>query len=128
MDALRIGAVLKKKREELGMTQTEVISAMQDKETNISRETLSKIETGNRNVSARELSMLCNILGIDIELFFQEDEDLVTLFRRKAKEYCSDEMIERVRIVQAIAETFIKQKEICDNNISRRLQAPMWEV
>jgi transcriptional regulator with XRE-family HTH domain len=62
-----------------------IISDLNKRYVNISRETLSKIENGNRTVSAMELNALCKVLNIDMNTLFKEyeDDDLVTLFRKK---------------------------------------------
>ena len=61
-----LGAKIRAAREEKAFSQSEVVEKLMEKGINMSRETLSKIENGNRSISAVELNALCNILGIDI--------------------------------------------------------------
>lgn len=63
---ISIGLKIKAIREERGLSQIEVVERLAKQDINMSRETLSKIENGNRTVSAIELNALCKVLNIDI--------------------------------------------------------------
>ena len=77
-----IGERIKQYREAKEITQQRMVDELKDKGFVISRETLSKIENGNRSVSAVELSQICDLLGVKIEdILDHKDDDLVTLFR-----------------------------------------------
>ena len=80
-----IGLKIKAIREARRLSQIEAVERLAEKGINMSRETLSKIENGNRTVSAVELNAICKVLNIDINILFEDDEDddLVTLFRKK---------------------------------------------
>ena len=97
-EEISIGLKLKLAREEKDLSQEEVVKRLAEKNLNMSRETLSKIENDKRTVSAMELNALCKILDIDINSLFEEYEenDLVTLFRRTN---FSQETLEEVEIV-----------------------------
>lgn len=80
-----IGLKIKASREAKELSQIEVVEKLAEKDIDMSRETLSKIENGNRTISAVELNAICKILNIDLNDLFEEDkdDDLVTLFRKK---------------------------------------------
>jgi transcriptional regulator with XRE-family HTH domain len=82
---ISLGLKIKSFREELNLSQSEVVEKITEQGINMSRETLSKIENGNRTVSAVELNALCKVLNIDINSLFEEyeEDDLVTLFRKR---------------------------------------------
>ena len=61
-----LGAKIRAARRKRHLAKSEVVEKSWKKGINMSRETLSKIENGNRSISAVELNALCNILGIDI--------------------------------------------------------------
>ena len=87
LKAEEIGAKVKELREQAKLSQVGLVEKLTRENLNISRETLSKIESGNRTISAIELKAICNVLNINIdELFNNEEEkreDLVTMFRKR---------------------------------------------
>jgi len=121
-----IGLKIKAIREARGLSQIEVVERLAEKGINMSRETLSKIENGNRTVSALELNAICKVLNIDINILFEEDEDddLVTLFRKKN---FSEKTIEEVEKLQDMIKMFIYQKKIYDGEFKPQKRKPLWE-
>ncbi|QSQ08239.1 hypothetical protein H0A61_00559 [Koleobacter methoxysyntrophicus] len=121
-----IGLKIKAIREARGLSQIEVVERLTEKGINMSRETLSKIENGNRTVSAVELNALCKVLNIDINILFEEDEDddLVTLFRKKK---FSEKTIEEVEKLQDMIKMFIYQKKIYNGEFKPQKRKPLWE-
>ena len=121
-----IGLKIKAIREARGLSQIEVVERLAGKGINMSRETLSKIENGNRTISAVELNALCKVLNIDINILFEEDEDddLVTLFRKKN---FSEKTIEEVEKLQDMIKMFIYQKKIYDGEFKPQKRKPLWE-
>jgi transcriptional regulator with XRE-family HTH domain len=121
-----IGLKIKAIREARGLSQIEVVERLAEKGINMSRETLSKIENGNRTVSAVELNALCKVLNIDINILFEEDEDddLVTLFRKKK---FSEKTIEEVEKLQDMIKMFIYQKKIYNGEFKPQKRKPLWE-
>ena len=121
-----IGLKIKAIREARGLSQIEAVERLAEKGINMSRETLSKIENGNRTVSAVELNAICKVLNIDINILFEEDEDddLVTLFRKKN---FSEKTIEEVEKLQDIIKMFIYQKKIYDGEFKPQKRKPLWE-
>ena len=121
-----IGLKIKAIREARGLSQIEAVERLVEKGINMSRETLSKIENGNRTVSAVELNALCKVLNIDINILFEDDEDddLVTLFRKKN---FSEKTIEEVEKLQDMIKMFIYQKKIYDGEFKPQKRKPLWE-
>ena len=121
-----IGLKIKAIREARGLSQIEAVERLAEKGINMSRETLSKIENGNRTVSAVELNAICKVLNIDINILFEEDEDddLVTLFRKKN---FSEKTIEEVEKLQDMIKMFIYQKKIYNGEFKPQKRKPLWE-
>ena len=102
-----IGERIKQYREAKEITQQRMVDELKDKGFVISRETLSKIENGNRSVSAVELSKICDVLGVKIEdILDDKDDDLVTLFRKKKN--VTEETLYEIEEVQNIIISFIR--------------------
>ncbi|MFU0781897.1 MAG: Transcriptional regulator, contains XRE-family HTH domain [Thermoanaerobacterium thermosaccharolyticum] len=123
---ISIGLKIKAAREARGLSQIEVVERLAEKDINMSRETLSKIENGNRTVSAVELNALCKVLNIDINILFEdeEDDDLVTLFRKKN---FSEKTVKEVEKLQDMIKMFIYQKKIYDGEFKPQKRKPLWE-
>ena len=121
-----IGLKIKAIREARGLSQIEAVERLAEKGINMSRETLSKIENGNRTVSAVELNAICKVLNIDINILFEdeEDDDLVTLFRKKN---FSEKTVEEVEKLQDMIKMFIYQKKIYDGEFKPQKRKPLWE-
>lgn len=121
-----IGLKIKAIREARRLSQIEAVERLAEKGINMSRETLSKIENGNRTVSALELNAICKVLNIDINILFEdeEDDDLVTLFRKKN---FSEKTVKEVEKLQDIIKMFIYQKKIYDGEFKPQKRKPLWE-
>ncbi|MDD3724613.1 MAG: helix-turn-helix transcriptional regulator [Bacteroidales bacterium] len=121
-----IGLKIKAIREARGLSQIEVVERLVERDVNMSRETLSKIENGNRTVSAVELNALCKVLNIDINILFEDDEDddLVTLFRKKN---FSEKTIKEVEKLQDMVKGFIYQKKIYAGEFKPQERKPLRE-
>ena len=121
-----IGLKIKAIREARGLSQTETVEKLAEKGINMSRETLSKIENDSRTVSAVELNAICKVLNIDINILFEdeEDDDLVTLFRKKN---FSEKTVKEVEKLQDIIKMFIYQKKIYDGEFKPQKRKPLWE-
>lgn len=119
-----IGERIKQYREVKEITQQDMVDALKNKECIMSRETLSKIENGNRSVSAVELSKICDVLGVKIEdILDDEDDDLVTLFRKKKN--VKEETLCEIEEVQNIIISFMNQKNIVKKGNFKK-NAPLW--
>ncbi|HHY06205.1 MAG TPA: helix-turn-helix transcriptional regulator [Clostridia bacterium] len=123
-----IGSKIKIIREKQGLSQSEVVTKLKEKNINLSRETLSKIENNNRTISAIELKALCSVLDADINEIFSENEtkdDLVTLFRKKG---CFNEQtLEEIEYLQEMVKVFINQERICKGELLPQKRKPLWE-
>jgi len=119
-----LGAKIRAAREEKAFSQSEVVEKLMEKGINMSRETLSKIENGNRSISAVELNVLCNILSIDINSLFDEEDDLVTLFRKRN---FSESTINEIGKLQDMIKVFIYQKKIYNGEFKPIKRKPLWE-
>ena len=120
-----IGERIKQYREAKEITQQRMVDELKDKGFVISRETLSKIENGNRSVSAVELSKICDVLGVKIEdILDDKDDDLVTLFRKKKN--VTEETLYEIEEVQNIIISFINQKNIVKKGNFKK-SAPVWK-
>lgn len=121
-----IGLKIKAIREDSGFSQTDTVEKLAEKGINMSRETLSKIENGNRTISAFELDAICKVLNIDINSFFEEKEDydLVVLFRKKN---FSEKTIAEVEKLQDMIKAFIYQKKIYFGEYKPQRRKPLWE-
>lgn len=119
-----IGERIKQYREVKEITQQDMVDALKNKECIMSRETLSKIENGNRSVSAVELSKICDVLGVKIEdILDDENDDLVTLFRKKKN--VKEETLCEIEEVQNIIISFMNQKNIVKKGNFKK-NAPLW--
>lgn len=123
-----IGSKIKNIREVKGLSQIEVVEKLREKDVNISRETLSKIENNNRTISAIELNAICSILDVNINEIFSESEaedDLVTLFRKKGS--FNKQTIEEIEYLQEMVKTFISQERIYKGELKQQKRKPLWE-
>lgn len=120
-----IGDRIKQYREAKEITQQDMVDALKNKDCVMSRETLSKIENGNRSVSAVELSKICDVLGVKIEDILEDDnDDLVTLFRKKKN--VTEETLAEIEEVQNIIISFMNQKNIVKKGNFKK-SAPLWK-
>ncbi|MEF9992332.1 MAG: helix-turn-helix transcriptional regulator [Romboutsia sp.] len=121
-----IGDRIKQYREVKEITQQDMVDALKNKDCAMSRETLSKIENGNRSVSAVELSKICDVLDVKIEDILEDDndDDLVTLFRKKKN--VTEETLAEIEEVQNIIISFMNQKNIVKKGNFKK-SAPLWK-
>ncbi|MBC8591378.1 helix-turn-helix domain-containing protein [Wansuia hejianensis] len=106
-----VGKKIREIREERGLSQLSVVNKLEEQDISMSRETLSKIETNNRSISAIELNGLSKVLNVDISDFFHEKgtEDIVTFFRKRN---FSQNTIDEVSKLQEIIKVFINHEKI----------------
>jgi len=121
----KIGIRIYNARVATGLNQTQVSEKLKERGLNISRETMSKIENGDRPLSAIELPVFAEILSVTVDILLKEDdtEDLVTLFRRKSDDCIIDQEICEI---QDMIRDFIKQKQLHDGKFIIRKREPMW--
>jgi transcriptional regulator with XRE-family HTH domain len=119
-----IGGRIKDIRENNKISQQLMADKLKDLGISMSRETLSKIENGNRTVSAVELKAICLILNVDVEILLEDNEDdsLVTLFRKRNM---NEETVKRVEILQDMIIGFMNQKKILNTDTIASVE-PLW--
>lgn len=119
-----IGGRIKESREDKKISQQLMVDRLKDLGISMSRETLSKIENGNRTVSAVELKAICSVLDLDVETLLQDSEDdsLVTLFRKRNM---NEAAIKGVEILQEMIMSFMNQKKILNSNTITNIE-PLW--
>lgn len=119
-----IGGRIKESREDKKISQQLMVDRLKDLGISMSRETLSKIENGNRTVSAVELKAICSVLDLDVETLLQDskDDSLVTLFRKRNM---NEEAIKGVETLQEIIMSFMNQKKILNSNTITNVE-PLW--
>lgn len=119
-----IGGRIKESREDKKISQQLMVDRLKDLGISMSRETLSKIENGNRTVSAVELKAICSVLDVDVEILLQDSEDdsLVTLFRKRNM---NEEAIKGVETLQEMIMSFMNQKKILNSNTITNVE-PLW--
>ncbi|KRU25023.1 transcriptional regulator [Clostridium sporogenes] len=119
-----IGGRIKESREDKKISQQLMVDRLKDLGISMSRETLSKIENGNRTVSAVELKAICSVLDLDVEILLQDSEDdsLVTLFRKRNM---NEEAIKGVETLQEMIMSFMNQKKILNSNTITNVE-PLW--
>ncbi|MBB6632062.1 helix-turn-helix domain-containing protein [Clostridium algidicarnis] len=119
-----IGVRIKNFREGKKISQQSVVESLKELGITMSRETLSKIENGNRTISAVELKAICSVLDVAVELLLEEyeDDNLVTLFRKRNMK---EDTIKGVEMLQDMIISFMNQKNILNTNVSSKFD-PLW--
>jgi Helix-turn-helix. len=94
---------------------------------NLSRETISKIESGNRATNALEIKAIGEVLNISTEELMEENEekDLVSLFRSRGDELSEDSVVE-LEEIQDFIKGLIAQKKIDKGEIRMKRFEPNW--
>lgn len=110
-----IGKRIKDYREVKKISQQLMVNKLEKLGIPISRETLSKMENGNRNISAVELKGVCLILDISVDILLKdsEEDNLVMLFKKKN---LNEETLKAVDELQNIISGFMIQKKIISSN------------
>lgn len=122
-----IGTRIQSGRVTCGLNQVQLSDKLKEQGLHISRETISKIESGDRPLSAIELSVFAAVLSIPVTELLKEEttEDLVTLFRRKAGvNIVSEEIAE----IQDMMKALIRQKQLHEGKLIVRKREPIWRV
>lgn len=122
-----IGERVRVKRESLKVSQKELAASLEKVGINLSRETISKIENGNRATNAIELKAIGEILGLTTEELVQENEekDLVSLFRSRG-EQLSETAVNELEEIQDFIKGLIAQKKIDKGDVKIKRYEPNW--
>ncbi|OAA93547.1 helix-turn-helix domain-containing protein [Clostridium coskatii] len=121
-----IGKRIRDLREKNKISQQSMVEDLKNMGVVMSRETLSKIENGNRTISAIELKAVCSVLNVEPETLLaeSEEENLVTLFRKKN---VGEETLKSIEYVQDMIVGFINQKKILSNEFENPKREPLWK-
>lgn len=124
-----IGTRVKAAREAKGLSQLQFVNEIEKAGLKLSRETLSKIETGSRSVSVLEIKAICKAISLDAEEFLKDDEEdnLVTLFRKHAALSNIEEILGEVSQIQNMLKDFIVQKDIYTKGVTAKKYEPLWK-
>ncbi len=122
-----IGQRIKKGREDIGISQKELASKLNELGFNISRETVSKIESGSRIANALEIKAICDIISLSQDMILHEEteENLVSLFRSRGN-VLSAEAESELDEIQDFIKGIIAQKNISINNVNRKKFEASW--
>lgn len=109
-----IGERIRKERELLKLSQKNISDLLEEKGVSLSRETISKIETGDRPINVLEIKSISEVLNIKPDDLIKDEEeeekDLVRLFRDRLES--SPAVLSEVREIQCFVKDIITQKKI----------------
>lgn len=109
-----IGERIRKERELLKLSQKNISDLLEEKGVSLSRETISKIETGDRPINVLEIKSISEVLNIKPDDLIKDEEeeekDLVSLFRDRLES--SPAVLSEVREIQCFVKDIIAQKKI----------------
>lgn len=108
-----IGERIRKEREILKLSQKEISNLLEEKGVSLSRETISKIETGDRPINVLEIKSISEVLNIKTEDLIKEEKeekDLVSLFRNTIE--LSPNVLNEIQEIQYFVKDIIAQKKI----------------
>lgn len=122
-----IGERIKIRRELLKLSQKELSDSLAKCGLNLSRETISKVESGSRATNALEMKVIADVLGLTSEELMKENEekDLVSLFRNRG-DNLSDKAIAELEEIQDFIKALITQKKIDKGEIKTKRYEATW--
>lgn len=103
---------IKQGRELKGISQQSLVNELNEIGISISRETLSKIENGNRTLAVHELKGICNVLKLDVEVLLQDEEEEVTLEKLFRKQNLQEDTLKKIDAIEDMIINFISQKNL----------------
>ncbi|MGG7153132.1 helix-turn-helix domain-containing protein [Clostridium neonatale] len=121
---IAIGTRIKQIRESKGISQQSLVNELNEIGMALSRETLSKIENGNRTLAVHELKGICKVLNVDVEVLLKDEEDEVTLKKLFRKQNLQEETLKKIDMIEDMIINFISQKNLQKkekNNVK-----PLW--
>lgn len=119
-----LGRRIQDRRMVLNYTQTQLCDLITKEGVELSRVALSKIETDQRAVSAIELKVIAKVLKSDLNDFFEEDEEMTEMFRKRFEISEGDSVLDEIYYIEEIVKSFIKQKKII---ASDKEKYPAWK-
>ncbi|PKM53550.1 MAG: hypothetical protein CVV00_11870 [Firmicutes bacterium HGW-Firmicutes-5] len=124
-----LGLKLKEVRENMNLSQKELSSLLEEKGLNLTREAISKIESGKRLVNAIELRVLAEALNTNSETLLGEEEeeiDLIGLCRRNGDIEITDETEWALDELWYFMTTIARQKKLYKGEIVIKKNDPNW--
>lgn len=109
---IEIGTRIKQIRESKGISQQSLVNELNEIGMSLSRETLSKIENGNRTLAVHELKGICKVLDVDVEVLLKDEEDEVTLKKLFRKQNLQEETLKKIDVIEDMIINFISQKKL----------------
>lgn len=124
-----LGVKLKEIRESKNISQKELSSLVEEKGINLTRETISKIESGKRLVNAIELRVLAEVLNTNTDILLGEEEeelDLLGLCRRNGDIDINEEVEWALDDLWYFMTTIARQKKLYKGEIVIKKKDPSW--
>jgi transcriptional regulator with XRE-family HTH domain len=118
---MEIGTRIKQIRESKGISQQSLVNEIG---MSLSRETLSKIENGNRTLAVHELKGICKVLDVDVEVLLKDEEDEVTLEKLFRKQNLNEDTLKKIDVIEDMIINFISQKNLQKKEKSN--VKPLW--
>lgn len=109
MDLKKVGSRIKKFRDRQGLTQEQVGNYL-----DLSRSQISLVENGERTIDLEKLEKLANLFGVDLAVFFAEDEDQVSTelaFAFRSDDICQSDL-EQIARFKKIVKNHQKMKRL----------------
>ncbi|PKM94242.1 MAG: XRE family transcriptional regulator [Firmicutes bacterium HGW-Firmicutes-1] len=125
----QLGLKLKEHRESKDLSQKELASLLLEKGINLTRESISKIESGKRLVNAIELRVIAETLNTNTETLLGEEEEeinLVGLCRRNGDIEVTEEVEWALDDLWYFMTTIARQKKLYKGEIKIEKNEPSW--
>lgn len=127
----KLGAKIKDLRESKRLSQKELSEILSKNQLAITRETVSKIESGKRVVNAIELRVIAKILGTTSEVLLgeeveEEEVDLVGLCRRNGDIEVTEEVEWALDDLWYFMTSIVNQKKLYKGEIQVKRNEPNW--
>ncbi|MBB5325016.1 transcriptional regulator with XRE-family HTH domain [Anoxybacillus tepidamans] len=123
-----MGKQIRMLRENANLSQSELAELLKEHGIHLKRETISKIENGNRSISVAEIGALASIFNVSVETFFEDEEEeksLVTLFRKKKP--LSQEEEAFLDFIHSMVSSLIGQEKIYREQKKFVPMEPIWK-
>ena len=124
-----LGLNIKAAREKNNLSQKELSSKLEFYDLKLTRESISKIESGKRLINAIELSMIAKVLNIDTVSLLGEEEqeiDLVGLCRRNGDIEITEDVEWALDDLWYFMTSIVKQKKLYRGEITIEKNQPSW--
>ncbi|OQM46668.1 hypothetical protein B6A27_05805 [Anoxybacillus sp. UARK-01] len=123
-----MGSQIRMLRENANLSQSELADLLKEHGIHLKRETISKMENGNRSISVAELRALASIFHVSVDIFFEdaeEEKSLVTLFRKKKPLSIEEEAF--LDSIHAMVSSLIGQEKLYKERKQFVPMEPFWK-